>query len=197
MQVRQKIAVFGGTFDPVHKGHVAVLKAAAKALKPVKIIIVPAYKNPLKTLMPGASANQRVTMCRKAFSEILNVSVCLFEIRKKKPVYTIETIRYLRKRFGANKEYVFICGSDTAKNLSQWRDIDKLCKICSFAAAGRRGAAIKKSARVSYRIPMKQVHVEASSIRSRIQAKSLNENNLPPAILQWVRQNNLYGYAKN
>lgn len=197
MRARQRIAVFGGTFDPVHKGHVAVLRAAAEALKPDKIIVAPAYKNPLKTSMPGASANQRVTMCKKAFSGISNVSVCLYEIRKKKPVYTIETIRYLRKRFGQNKEYIFICGSDTAKNLSRWRDIDKLCKICAFAVAVRRGAVIKNSARVSYEIPMKQVHVEASDIRSRMQAKKLNERSLPPGIFQWIKENNLYGYVKN
>lgn len=190
----QRIIIFGGTFDPVHDGHVAIVRIALKYFKPSKLVVVPAFQNPLKEKEPGASALQRVQMCKKVFSPILKVSVCEFEVRKKRPVYTIETVHYLRKRFGLNKKYIFVCGADTLKNLSQWRDIDTLCKICSFAAADRSGALWNSSDRIEYRIPMRKINIEATELRKQIRRGDFKNSKIPSQITQFIKENKLYGY---
>ncbi len=123
------IAVFGGTFDPVHLGHVEIVKKALEDGDIDKIIIVPNFLNPLKNSF-SAPAELRLKWLKKVFKDFENVEVSDFEINQKRPVYSIETIKYFKPKY-------FIIGSDNLKTLDKWKDIKEILKKTELVVAKR------------------------------------------------------------
>jgi len=124
-----KIAIFGGSFDPVHLGHIEVVKKALKNLDIDKIIVIPNYLNPLKNFF-SAPPNLRLKWLKKVFKNYKNVEVSDFEIKKNRPVYSIETITFFKPKY-------FIIGSDNLKTLDKWKEIDKIKNMVEFVVAKR------------------------------------------------------------
>ena len=123
------IAIFGGSFDPVHSGHIEVVKKALKDRDIDKIIIIPNFLNPLKNSF-SAPPELRLKWLREVFKDFENVEVSDYEINKKRPVYSIETIKHFKPKY-------FIIGSDNLKTLHKWKDIDKILKEVEFIVATR------------------------------------------------------------
>ena len=123
------IAIFGGSFDPVHLGHIEIVKKALKDKDIDKIIIVPNYLNPLKNSF-SAPAELRYKWLKEVFKDIKNVEVSDFEIQKNRPVYSIETINHFKPKY-------FIIGSDNLKTLDKWHKIDEILKKVEFIVAKR------------------------------------------------------------
>ena len=123
------IAIFGGSFDPVHLGHIEIVKKALKDKDIDKIIIVPNYLNPLKNSF-SAPAELRYKWLKEVFKNIKNVEVSDFEIQKNRAVYSIETINHFKPKY-------FIIGSDNLKTLDKWKQIDEILKKVEFIIAKR------------------------------------------------------------
>ena len=123
------IAIFGGSFDPVHLGHVEIVKKALDDKDIDKIIIVPNYLNPLKNSF-SAPPELRYKWLKEVFKNIKNVKVSDFEIQKNRPVYSIETINHFKPKY-------FIIGSDNLKTLNKWKQIDEILKKVEFIVAKR------------------------------------------------------------
>jgi len=123
------LAIFGGTFDPVHLGHVEIVKKAIKEKDIDKIIIVPNYLNPLKNSF-SAPAELRLKWLKDVFHDFKNVIISDFEIKKNRPVYSIETVDYFKPKY-------FIIGSDNLKTLDKWKDIQEILKKVEFIVAKR------------------------------------------------------------
>ena len=132
------IALYGGSFDPPHIGHVRVALKALEVLEIDKLIIVPAFRNPFK---PSASVNgtQRLQWIKQIFQEYPKIEISSFEIDQNKSVYTIETVRHYAKT--CDKLYLII-GADNLASLHQWHDIDTLCTMVTFVIATRDGIPI-------------------------------------------------------
>ncbi|MEO1959082.1 MAG: nicotinate (nicotinamide) nucleotide adenylyltransferase [Nautiliaceae bacterium] len=130
-----KSAIFGGSFDPVHLGHIEVVKKALSELDIDKLIILPNYLNPLKHSF-SAPPKLRLKWLRKVFKNHPKVEVSDFEIKKNRPVYTIESVKHFKPSY-------FIIGSDNLKTLDKWKDIDKLKNMVEFVVA-TRGEVDKK-----------------------------------------------------
>ena len=130
-----KTAIFGGSFDPVHLGHVEVVKKALSELDIDKLIILPNYLNPLKHSF-SAPPKLRLKWLREVFKNYPKVEVSDFEIKKNRPVYTIESVTHFKPSY-------FIIGSDNLKTLDKWKDIDKLKNMVEFVVA-TRGEVDKK-----------------------------------------------------
>ena len=123
------IAIFGGSFDPVHLGHIEIVKKALKDKDIDKIIIVPNYLNPLKSSF-SAPPNLRFKWLKEVFSDFKNVEVSDFEIKQNRPVYSIETIEHFKPKY-------FIIGSDNLKTLDKWKNINEILKKVKFIVAKR------------------------------------------------------------
>lgn len=141
-------ALFGGSFDPVHLGHVNAVKALLKSsLAPDRVIIMPAFVNPFKAGLDKdnrAGCNDRLQMCRLAFDPLPRCEVSDFEIKKATLSYTADTLEHLRELYPADK-LILMMGSDSLKTLPTWsrfRDIIGMAHI----------AAVSRSAEESYRI---------------------------------------------
>jgi nicotinate-nucleotide adenylyltransferase len=124
--LKPKIAIFGGSFDPPHLGHIEIAKKALNFAD--KIIIMPNYLNPLKSNF-SAPPNLRLKWLKKVFND-KKIEVSDFEIKQNRAVYTIETIKHFKPDY-------FIIGSDNLKTLHKWKDIDEILKRVEFIVAKR------------------------------------------------------------
>ncbi len=136
-----KIAVFGGSFDPPHLGHLAIVKEALKVLKIDLLIIVPTYLNPFKKSF-AAPPTLRLRWLQKIFLPYKKVHICNFEIHQGRPTYAIETVEYLKRRYAPAKIY-YLIGSDNVASLHKWHNYKKLKKEVEFIVFTRRGYKVR------------------------------------------------------
>lgn len=132
------IALFGGSFDPPHIGHEAIVKALMKLDKIDKIIIMPTYLNPFKTEF-FAPADLRVKWLKQIFFDYKKVEISEFEVSQNRSVATIDTIRYLKKNHG---DIYLVIGADNLASFSQWSEHEELVKMVKLIVASRNGATV-------------------------------------------------------
>jgi len=128
-----KIAIFGGSFDPPHKGHQNIVKRALETLDIDKLIILPAFLNPFKQ-SSLASPEQREAWCHRLFDEIENVEVSNYEIKAGRPVYTSESLRHFQKQYDVR---YLIVGSDNLASITQWHAFDWINTAVTWVIAER------------------------------------------------------------
>ncbi len=132
-----QIAIFGGSFDPIHIAHVEIVKKVLESLNVDKVVVVPTYLNPFKSNF-HIKPETRYKLLKKVFQKYENVQVCDFEINQKKTTYSIDTIKYLNDLYKPSKTY-FIIGSDNLNNLNKWYKYEELISYVEFVAITRDG----------------------------------------------------------
>jgi len=144
-----KIGLFGGTFDPVHKGHLAVARAALGAFQLNRIYFVPANLPPHKQKQPMTAFAHRFAMLALATADEKAFVPSLLEApdegasaKKEKPNYTIDTIRRLKQSFKVSDQLFFLIGMDAFADIGKWHQAEALFKECEFIIAGRPGYSL-------------------------------------------------------
>lgn len=132
------IALFGGSFDPPHIGHEAIVKALIQLKEIDKIIIMPTFLNPFKSTF-FAPSSLRAKWLRDIFSEYKNVEVSTYESEQTEAVPTIKTVKYLLKSY---KKIFLVIGADNFKTLDSWDNYDELKKLVTIVVAKRDGVEI-------------------------------------------------------
>lgn len=157
-----KIAIFGGSFDPPHIGHEVIVHEALKRLEIDTLYIVPTYLNPFKTTF-FLDEVVRFKLIQKLFNEEKKVKVCDYEVKQKRPVYTIETVKYLKQITKCSEVYLII-GQDNLKTLPLWSGYDELKKQVTFVVATRKNNS-NDSCKVDFlQLP---INIEVSSTQIR------------------------------
>lgn len=136
--MNKKLIFFGGTFDPPHAEHVAMVKACSEELKPDKIIIMPTFIPPHKKTFMTASPTQRLEMCKIAFSEIENVEVSSWELEKRGKSYSYLTMEYLAKRY-EGYDIFFLMGTDMLSSFHTWKNPNLILKYATPLLCVRSG----------------------------------------------------------
>lgn len=136
------IAIFGGSFDPPHIGHEAIVKNALKHLDVDRLFVVPTYLNPFKSTS-FFSSKTRLKLMKKLFKSLDKVRVCDFEVKSNQPTPSFLTVKYLKKRYKPKKIYLII-GADNYKTLGNWSNINYLKKNVKFVVITRKDHKIKK-----------------------------------------------------
>lgn len=193
-----RIGVLGGTFDPIHKGHLALAEAALSSLNLDEVLFVPANRNPLKTGRRQASARDRMEMVRIATADDPRFAVSDIEIQRGGPSYAVETLRELNQARPA--EYWFLLGSDAVKDIGTWRQPEKLLRLCRLGVAVRRPESwenVLSRLKPEYRpyldpVALDPIDVSASEIRDRLAKKEAVGVWLPAKVLQYIRERHLY-----
>ena len=138
-----RIAIFGGSFDPIHVAHVTVVKEALKTLNIDMVIVIPTYLNPFKSSF-HLNPQTRFKLLEKVFNNFEKVKICDYEINQQKASYSIDTVNYLKNIYNPSKIYLII-GEDNLKSLDKWHEIDKLKELVEFVVASRKGFESKKA----------------------------------------------------
>lgn len=205
--------LFGGTFDPVHDGHLAVALAAARALD-TDIALLPSADPPHRA-PPGASAEQRAAMLDLAVAGHPRLTVDRRELRRPGPSWTVDTLRGLRGEVGPQAPLVWLLGADAFRELHTWREWRELFTLAHFVIAVRPGHALEHldaelrlaterrwvadaaglrsaPAGLLWRLDLPPQHEAASSVRERIAAGEPWQDDVPPVVAAYIRAHRLY-----
>ena len=196
------IGVLGGTFDPIHLGHLVVAEEVKARLDLAEILFVPAGQPWLKMSSPILAAEHRVQMVRLALGGKPYFKLSTMEIERVGPSYSIDTIAELKGQLGAEDKLFFILGWDNLAQLPQWREPARLVKICHLVAVPRVGypapdldsleAIIPGLSQATILLDTPHIDITASAIRNRV-AQGLSIYNLvPEPVERYIRENGLY-----
>jgi nicotinate-nucleotide adenylyltransferase len=136
----KKLLMFGGSFDPPHQGHKAMVEVACSLIKPDLVLIVPCYVQPIK-IKNSATAEQRLEMTRLMFPEKQYV-VSDHEIERGGVSYSIDTLNYLAKKYHGYKIYLLI-GEDSYSNFVEWKKFEEILKKYNVVVVARQGRGLK------------------------------------------------------
>lgn len=202
------IGILGGTFDPVHIGHLVVAEEARIKLGLSEILFVPAGQPWLKLDRDITPAVTRVEMVRRAIADNPCFKLSTVEVNRPGPSYTVDTLTALQKRLGSEARLFFILGRDTLAELPQWKEPKKLAELCRFVVAPRsvlseaEGSNSRDLQRLETAIPglldkviqldMPVIGISSSAIRQRL-AQGLSIRYLvPPGVEKYIAEQKLY-----
>jgi nicotinate-nucleotide adenylyltransferase len=191
--IKMKLGLYGGSFDPIHLGHLLVAQAAIEELGLDKLFFVPAAASPFKTENKMAPDEVRLQLLRLALAGKINCEEDDQEIRRGGVSYTIQTLRDYAKRFPGAELFCLI-GADNISKLNEWREADELAKLAEFAAVPRPGENTLDfpkpfRGRILKGFP---VEISSSQIRARVKAGLPVENLLPPFVAEAIHAEKLY-----
>ena len=192
-----RIGLLGGTFDPPHIAHLALARAALEQLQLDEVIFMPVSRNPLKH-KPIATTKKRLAMIELLIQNETHMAVSDLEIVRGGPSYAVDTLEELQ--VAKPGEYWFIVGADAIKDLKQWKNPDRLLRLCRLALAVRpphTEAEVRARIPEEYRDRVDLIHMEAMEvasfeIRDRIAREKPVGPMVPEPVLHYIRQNELY-----
>ncbi len=186
----KKIGLFGGTFDPVHLGHLLMARSAMEEMGLDKVIFIPSCVPPHKKVPTLFTAQDRINMIRQAIKNIPEFEVSDFEIKKGGKSYSVDTVKHFREVFGEARLF-FIVGGDAIKQLDTWKDIDTLKKLCSFVSVNRPGYP-RGDAKLKYHaVTMNGIEMSSTEIRKRIINGKSIQFLVPDSVLSYINQHHL------
>ena len=188
-----KIGLFGGSFDPVHLGHLLVAQATIEELGLDRLFFIPAAQSPFKSENEIAPAKIRLQLLRLALAGKTNCEIDEQEIWRGGISYSIETLRDYAKRF-SGAQLFYLIGADNISKLNEWREADELAKLAEFVAVprlGEKAAEFPKPfcGRILKGFP---IEISSSQIRARMKAGLPVENLVPPFVAEAIHAAKLY-----
>jgi len=183
--------VLGGSFDPVHHGHLIAADRAAEALGLDRVLFVPCLAQPLKAAGPTASAEHRRAMLTLALAGHPRFFLEPMELERPAPSYTVDTLRALRGR-DARDRLVLILGADAAAALPRWRAADEVARLAEIAVLRRPGVPYDESVFVNHHVATPAIEISASEIRARCLSGKSIRYLVPDAVAEYIARNRLY-----
>jgi nicotinate-nucleotide adenylyltransferase len=196
-----RVGVLGGTFDPIHYGHLAAAEEARGALELECVIFVPARISPHKLDQTNTPARHRLAMTRLAVASNLHFRVSTVDLDRAAPSYTVDTLAQLQAELGPTVKLYFIVGLDSLAELATWHDPARLIQLCRIVAVSRPPheydpAALERALpgvtdRVVFlRIPL--LDIASSDLRRRVREGQPIRYYVPPAVADYIRAHKLY-----
>ncbi len=187
----RSIGLFGGSFDPVHHGHLIVAQVASEALGLDQLRFVPAREQPFKRGRHAATAADRAAMLDLAVAGTAGFGVERAELERPSPSYTVETLQGLRSR-EPGVEFTLLLGADAAAELSAWHragDLPGLARIVVFA---RPGTPVPASPLIAATVEVPAVEISATEIRRRVRTGLPIRYWVPDTVAEYVVRHRLY-----
>jgi nicotinate-nucleotide adenylyltransferase len=201
-----KIGIMGGTFNPIHYGHMVTAEEALKQFKLDKVIFIPTGKPPHKTTVVLANAEDRYLMTVIATASNKDFLVSRIEIDRKEKTYTIDTLRSLKQIFGDTATLYFITGADAILEILTWKNTREITDLCKFIAATRPGydirkiedlkeklfGSLKKAENRIFLMEIPALAISSTDIRSRIKNNRTINYLLPEGVCNYLLKHELY-----
>jgi nicotinate-nucleotide adenylyltransferase len=193
------IGILGGTFNPPHRGHLALARHARVELGLERVLLMPAYSAPHKGDEDDSGPERRLEMCRLAVEGEAGLEACALEIERGGPSYTVDTLRAIRQS-DPEAELTFIVGADMARTLPAWREPRALVELAGLAVAEREDAGREDvlraldplGARVRF-LGMGMLDVSSSQVRERVRRGESIEDLVVPEVAEYIAEHALYG----
>ena len=197
-----KIGVMGGTFDPIHNGHILVAEEARTRLNLAEVLFIPAGQPWLKADQNITLAEHRLEMVRLAIADKPYFKLSTMEVNRPGPTYTADTLAELRSQLESGDELFFIVGWDDLAQLPQWRKLSQLVKLCVIVVAPRPGypppdlkvleAVIPGLSKRVMFMDKPEVDISASEIRDRVSQGLSIDHLVPEPVNRYIKQHKLY-----
>ena len=202
--MNKRIGLFGGTFDPVHTGHINAATTLFKKLKLDKLFLIPAFISPLKKKLKPIDHGHRLKMLKIATQEYDFLNVSDYELKKSEISYSFYTLNYFKKNY-VNSNLFFLLGSDSLLYLDKWFKIDEIFNLCNVVIFNRPNYEninnlLLKSNLKNYQknhinkniVKISSEKISSSQIRQKILLKKDITNYLLPEVYSYIVSNNLY-----
>ncbi|MCK5306164.1 MAG: nicotinate-nucleotide adenylyltransferase [Candidatus Omnitrophica bacterium] len=187
-----RVGVLGGTFDPVHLGHIFLAKEVIKKLVLDKVIFMPAASAPLRQEKVSAPGEDRYQMLKFATGDSVNFEVSRFEIDKGGISFTVDTLEALKGSLQKEDELFFIAGSDVNCELSRWKDFDKICKLAGFILVKRPDFQSSDCPKGVITVDINALDISSSKIRKLIRSNRSYDKFVSDKVYRYIKEKGLY-----
>lgn len=199
---RKKLGIMGGTFNPIHNGHIETAEFVKQYLQLEKVLLIPAHESPFKQGEEFAPEKDRLKMVELAIEGKTDFLATDMEIRRSGVSYTYDTIKALQEVYGAESDLFFLIGADSLQKLQSWHRIREILTMCTFVAATRPGfgpqvdqviesfGELGVSRIIWVRTP--EFAISSTDIRTRIKKGQSIKNLVAPKVEEYIRQRDLY-----
>jgi nicotinate-nucleotide adenylyltransferase len=183
----KRVGIFGGTFDPVHHGHLILGREAIDVLRLDRLIFIPAAASPHKVDLTPAAPDLRLEMLRAAIEGEPGFQFDEMELQRPPPSYTVDTVELLRFR-QPTAEFFCLIGEDHVASLPTWHRFADLCKLVQFVVLDRSGVKTEHP----YPTIRRHLDISATNIRNRVATGHSIRYLVPPAVEKIIRDRQLY-----
>jgi nicotinate-nucleotide adenylyltransferase len=203
--IQRTIALFGGTFDPIHLGHTGVAQAAAPQIGAQTVIFIPAKCSPLKGFFPHGSDVDRLAMIRLAIAGHRDLMASDCELTRPAPSYTLDTVRQFQREYGPQTTIHWLLGADSVEDLVHWHKIRELIDECNLTTMQRAGyeppdfdrftpiwgsERVAKLKRNVVQTPL--IDISSTEVRRRLAAGEDVRGMLHPDVIDYIQRHGLY-----
>ena len=197
----QRVGVIGGTFDPIHLGHLVIADRVREALDLDRVLFVPAWLSPLKLDTTPASPEHREAMLRLAIADHQSFELSRVDLEREGPSYTVDTLELLTRRLGSGTELNFVLGADSLVDLPLWHAPDRLIQLARLAVVPRPGfssdldvldRAIPGSKEAIRQVDAPLLEISATDLRRRVAERRSIRYLVPEAVRAYIQEHRLY-----
>ena len=207
MAGKKSLGILGGTFDPVHYGHLLAAEWAHEVFGMDELVFIPAARPPHKDHGSVIDGHHRYRMLELAVADNPAFSVSRLELERSGYSYTVDTIRHFLQA-DPQRDIRFIMGVDALQLIYTWKDVEQLLQLCRFIVVTRPGYHLDRSDPVFSTVPaalweriellsIPGVEISSSDIRQRVAAGQSVRYLLPPAVDEYIKKNHLYRNGTN
>ncbi len=205
MTIEKDVLLFGGTFDPIHHGHLIVSRWAAEQLEVARVVLIPSAVPPHKVGNKITAARDRLQMAQRAVEddELFDVSDC--ELQREGPSFTLDTVRHFRRLYPEDIKIYWLIGADSIAELAGWHEIKQLVEECTIVTAARPGFetgnlsaldAVLEENQVSrirqHILDIPQIDISSTDIRDRVRQGQSIRYLVPAPVAEYIHKHRLY-----
>ncbi len=197
----RRLGILGGTFDPIHHGHLVAAQEVQYRLALDRVLFVPAGRPPHKPHRPISPIHHRLRMVELAIAGNPHFALSRVDAERPGPCYTVDTLQLLRSEWGAGPAFFLIIGADSLADLLTWYRPQRLLELCELAVVARPGIQVDLprleedlpglTGRV-HPVPMPLLEISSSDLRARVRAGQPISYLVPPAVEAYIREQGLY-----
>lgn len=206
MTLKKRIGIMGGTFNPIHQGHLILAETAREYCELDEVLFIPSGNSYMKASDEILDGETRISMTALAIEDNPYFTLSSMEVEREGATYTCDTIRELKER-NPSAEYYFIMGADTLFTIEKWKNSEEILRKCSLIVESRDekdASELKEKAselQKKYQayiivLPERKVDISSTEIRNRLEKGESVRYMIPDKVLSYIEKNNLYHIEK-